>query len=62
MNAESNLITGLEVSSGNAWDGKHFSSLVEMDIKQGLPVEIGHQAFEIAVIRRFRGRNPRRDE
>lgn len=39
MNAESNLITGLEVSSGNAWDGKHFSSLVEMDMEQGLPVE-----------------------
>ena len=39
MNAESNLITGLEVSSGNAWDGKHFTSLVEMDLKQGLPVE-----------------------
>jgi len=39
MNAESNLITGLEVSSGNAWDGKHFTSLVDMDMKQGLPVE-----------------------
>ena len=40
MNAESNLITGLEVSSGNEWDGKHFTSLVDMDMKQGLPVEI----------------------
>ena len=39
MNAENQLITGLEVSSGNAWDGKHFSSLVEMDMEQGLPVE-----------------------
>ena len=36
MNAESNLITGLEVSSGNAWDGKHFTSLVDMDMKQDL--------------------------
>ncbi len=36
MNAESNLITGLEVSSGNAWDGKHFTNLVDMDMKQGL--------------------------
>ncbi len=30
------MITGLEVSSGNAWDGKHFTSLVDMDMKQGL--------------------------
>ena len=40
MNAESNLITGLEVSSGNEWDGKHFTGLVDMDMKQGLPVKI----------------------
>jgi len=33
------MITGLEVSSGNDWDGKRFTSLVEMDLKQGLPVE-----------------------
>jgi IS5 family transposase len=39
MNAESNLITGLEVSRGNAWDGKHFTSLVDVDMKQVLPVE-----------------------
>ncbi len=39
MNAESNLFTGLEVSSGNEWDGKHFTSLVDTDMKQGLPVE-----------------------
>jgi hypothetical protein len=40
MNAESYLITGLEVSGGNAWDGKHFTSLVDMDIRQGLPSDL----------------------
>ncbi len=39
MNAESNLITWLEVSSGNELGGKHSTSLVDMDMKQGLPVE-----------------------
>ena len=39
MNAQSHMITGLEVSGGNEWDGKHFTSLVDIDMKQGLPVE-----------------------
>ena len=39
MNAENHLITGLEVSSGNVWDGDHFSGLVDIDLEQGLPVE-----------------------
>ena len=39
LNAENNLITSLEVSSGEAYDGHHFCPLVDHDLEQGLPVE-----------------------
>lgn len=39
MNAENNLITSLEVTSGEAYDGHHFCSLVEHDLAQNLPIE-----------------------
>jgi IS5 family transposase len=39
MNAESNLITSLEVTSGEAYDGHHFCSLVDQDLVQSLPVQ-----------------------
>ena len=32
MNAESNLITSLEVTAGEAYDGHHFCSLVDQDL------------------------------
>jgi IS5 family transposase len=39
LNAENGLITSLEVTSGEAYDGHHFRSLVDHDLKQQLPVE-----------------------
>jgi len=39
MNAASGLITSLEVTSGEAYDGHHFRSLVDRDLDQGLPVD-----------------------
>ena len=39
MNAESNLITSLEVTSGEAYDGHHFCSLVDQDLAKDLPVD-----------------------
>jgi IS5 family transposase len=39
MNAESGMITGLEVTSGEAYDGHHFCSLVDHDLEQKLPVD-----------------------
>ncbi len=39
LNAETGLITSLEVTAGEAWDGHHFCSLVDHDLKQQLPVE-----------------------
>ena len=39
MNAESGLITSLETTSGEAFDGHHFCSLVDHDLAQGLPVD-----------------------
>jgi len=38
MNAENNLITSLEVTSGEAYDGHHFCSLVDHDLSQELPI------------------------
>ena len=40
LNAENGLITSLETSSGQAYDGHHFTSLVDHDLEQQLPVEI----------------------
>ena len=40
MNAETNLITSVEVTSGEAYDGDHFSSLVDQDLEKGLTVKI----------------------
>jgi transposase len=39
MNSESGLITSLEITSGEAFDGHHFRSLVDHDLEQGLPVD-----------------------
>jgi len=39
MNAESEMITGLVVTGGNAHDGKQFPTLVEKDEELGLPIE-----------------------
>jgi IS5 family transposase len=38
MNAENGLITSLEISSGEAYDGHYFCSLVDQDLAQQLPV------------------------
>jgi transposase, IS5 family len=40
MNAENGLITSLETSPGSDYDGHHFCSLVDHDLKQRLPVDI----------------------
>jgi IS5 family transposase len=39
MNAESEMITSLVVTGGNAHDGKQFPTLVEKDREQGLPID-----------------------
>jgi hypothetical protein len=39
MNSESGLITSLEVTSGEVYDGYHFCSLVDHDLEQELPVD-----------------------
>jgi len=39
MNAENGLITSLEVTSGEAYDGHHFCALVDHDLGQELPVD-----------------------
>ena len=39
MNAENGLITSLVTSSGEAYDGHFFCSLVDQDLVQQLPVE-----------------------
>lgn len=40
LNASNHLITSLECSSGEVYDGHHFTSLVDHDLAQQLPVEI----------------------
>lgn len=40
LNAETGLITSLEVSSGEAYDGHYLRPLVEQELKQRLPVEV----------------------
>jgi IS5 family transposase len=40
MNAENGLITSLEATSGDAYDGHHFCGLVDRDLQQMLPVDI----------------------
>jgi transposase, IS5 family len=39
LNAENGLITSLEVSSGEAYDGHHFCTLVDHDLKQQLSMD-----------------------
>jgi IS5 family transposase len=39
LNAENGLITSLEVTSGEAYDGHHFRALVDHDLEQQLPVK-----------------------
>ena len=40
INGQTGLITSVEVTSGNAPDGKQMPSLVEQDLEQGVPVEV----------------------
>lgn len=40
LNAENGLITSLGCTSGEAYDGHHFTGLVDHDLEQELPVEI----------------------
>ena len=40
MNAKSNLITSLEVTSGEVYDGHQFCSLVDQDLEQKIPADI----------------------
>lgn len=39
LNAENGLITSLETTSGEAPDGHHFTSLVDHDLEQSLPMD-----------------------
>ena len=39
MNAETGLISSLEVSSGEEYDGHHFCSLVDLDLEKSLPLK-----------------------
>ena len=39
LNATNHLITSLECTSGEVYDGHHFTSLVDHDLEQQLPVE-----------------------
>lgn len=39
MNAENHLITSLETTSGEAYDGHHICTLVDHDLEQNLPVD-----------------------
>jgi len=39
LNAENGLITSLEDTSGEVYDGHHFCSLVDHDLEQKLPVD-----------------------
>lgn len=39
LNAENGLITSLETTSGEVYDGHHFCSLVDHDLEQKLPVD-----------------------
>ncbi|HSV86056.1 MAG TPA: transposase, partial [Levilinea sp.] len=39
LNADVGLITSVEVTSGEAYDGHHFCSLVHHDLEQQLPLE-----------------------
>ena len=39
LNAEAGLITSVEATSGEAYDGHHFCPLVDHDLKQELPVD-----------------------
>jgi len=40
LNAENGLMTSLETTSGEAYDGHHFTSLVDHDLELELPLEI----------------------
>jgi len=40
LNAENGLITSLECTSGEVYDGHHFTTLVDHDLQQALPVAI----------------------
>jgi IS5 family transposase len=39
LNAENGLITSVEATSGEVYDGKHFRSLVDHDLEQQLPLD-----------------------
>lgn len=40
LNAENGLMTSLETTSGEVYDGHHFTALVDHDLEQALPVDI----------------------
>jgi len=40
FNAEAQMITSVEVSGGNGYDGHHLPSLIESDLAQDLPIEV----------------------
>ena len=40
LNAQAGMITSLEATSGEVYDGHHFCGLVDNDLKQKLPVDI----------------------
>ena len=48
LNAETGLITSLEVTGGSSYDGHHLPSLVEQDLAQGVGAEIyaGDKAYD----------------
>ncbi len=48
LNAETGLITSLEVTPGSAYDGHHLPSLVEGDLAQGVAAEVyaGDKAYD----------------
>ncbi|MGB4596137.1 MAG: transposase, partial [Anaerolineaceae bacterium] len=77
LNAESGLIASLEATSGEAYDGHHFCSLVEHDLALKLPVETytgdkdyddGHNHFYLehrglhSAIRLTRTRTEKKDD
>jgi hypothetical protein len=52
MNAQGEIITSLETTSGEVYEGHHFCSLVDQDLKQNLLVNnlAGIKAMVMAAI------------
>jgi len=43
MNAETGIISSLDITPGAAFDGHHFCSLVDKDLEQSLPLQTGRR-------------------